>query len=368
MLPFDPQRPFNSLPLLPPPTEALEHPRVLKTCIEAARNLERLNAIAGEIPGLATWLMPLLEARWSAAIEGIETSVDEVLLAAAQGPSTPSAEQVCRIAKVVKGFSETPHFTTSPRRHAIMINRLVLNAKLGIRQTSGVCLKSINHVVYTPPRGEQVVAGLVSNWEKFLRPVVSVYGLDSLIKMAVQHYQFEAIHPFIDGNGRTGRALNILYAFDRGLIELPVMNLSRWFWHMRVGYYKSLMMVTEKAAWVDWIEYFLMGVDDSALWGISFLSSLQQAISEIEVVVAKMKSCPENSKAALVKFLSGHVYFTQSSLYLAMSHLSTKEVISIASELTGARIVGCAVPGSKTVLHVQPLTFAICDSVKEFGG
>lgn len=120
-----------------------------------------------------------------------------------------------------------------------------------------------DEVVYTPPHGEAVLRGLLANWENFLHHATDI---DPLVRMAAAHYQFEAIHPFVDGNGRTGRVLNLLFLVQEGLLDLPILYLSRAILRRKADYYRLLREVTQTGAWEPWVLFMLGGVEDTARW------------------------------------------------------------------------------------------------------
>ncbi len=142
--------------------------------------------------------------------------------------------------------------------------RAIKDVDLDIRRTTGTNLKNQNGtVIYTPPEGEDVLRAKMADWERFIH---DDSDLDPLIKMAVAHYQFEAIHPFPDGNGRTGRILNILFLIEKELLDLPILYLSRSINDRRRDYYRLLLDVTTEQAWEPWVLYMLQAVDEMATW------------------------------------------------------------------------------------------------------
>jgi len=133
------------------------------------------------------------------------------------------------------------------------------------------------HTIYTPPEGEDVLRRMLANWEKFLHEAADV---DPLIRMAVGHYQFEAIHPFSDGNGRTGRVINILYLIEQDLLDLPILYLSRYINENRSDYYRLLLDVTTKQAWEGWVLYMLSAVERTSLWTIDKIKAIKFLMEE----------------------------------------------------------------------------------------
>jgi Fic family protein len=148
---------------------------------------------------------------------------------------------------------------------AVEICTAIKGVDMDIRRTPGTQLIGDRNgeSIYTPPEGEALLRRLLSNWERFLH---EEQGLDPLVRMAVGHYQFEAIHPFTDGNGRTGRVLNILVLIQEQLLDLPVLYLSRYIIGHKADYYRLLQEVTRAQAWEDWVLYMLRAVEQTAQW------------------------------------------------------------------------------------------------------
>ncbi len=146
-----------------------------------------------------------------------------------------------------------------------------------IRKTPGTVLRDHNnHVVYTPPVGEDAIRDLLANWERFIH---SDDDVDPLVKMAIAHYQFERIHPFPDGNGRTGRILNMLYLIQTGLLSLPILYLSRFILERRDDYYTLLRRVTEQGDWEAWIVFMLEAVENTSRWTTNKISVVRELIT-----------------------------------------------------------------------------------------
>jgi Fic family protein len=162
---------------------------------------------------------------------------------------------------------------------AVEVCRTLLGVDLDIRRIPGTTLmnEATGQVVYTPPEGEAVLRSLLANWERFLHDAVDV---DPLIRMAVAHYQFEAIHPFTDGNGRTGRILNLLFLVEQDLLELPILYLSRAIIHRKADYYRLLLAVTTREGWEEWILYILRAVDETARWTSERIRAIERLMRE----------------------------------------------------------------------------------------
>ena len=131
-------------------------------------------------------------------------------------------------------------------------------------------------MVYTPPERQQSLRDLLSNWEVFLHEPEDPAALDPLVRMAVAHYQFEAIHPFTDGNGRTGRVINSLFLVERGLLDRPILYLSRYIIAHKTDYYRLLLEVTRDGAWEAWILYMLRGIEETARWTVAKIAAIRE--------------------------------------------------------------------------------------------
>ena len=162
---------------------------------------------------------------------------------------------------------------------AVTICSLVKGVELDIRKTPGTTLvnQKTGAVIYTPPEGEVRLRDMLANWENYLHDAKDV---DPLIRMAVAHYQFEAIHPFIDGNGRTGRVLNLLFLMEQKLLEIPVLYLSRYIIEHRADYYHLLLGVTTEQKWEDWICYMLAAVTETAHWTTAKIGAIRDLLNE----------------------------------------------------------------------------------------
>ena len=272
-----PEQPYNQLPALPP-AQLLETRSVLKACIEARAALAELKQAAELIPNQAMLIntLPLLEAKDSSEIENIVTTTDR-LFQHAQGhhdnadPATKEALQY-RTA-LYQGFQSLrnrPLCTAT----AVDICRTLKGVDMDIRRTPGTQLANdrTGAVVYTPPVGEARLRDMLANWEHFLHNQTE---LDPLVRMAVGHYQFEAIHPFTDGNGRTGRVLNILYLIQEDLLGLPILYLSRHVIAHKADYYRLLLDVTQHDAWEPWLLFMLQAVAETSRWTTAKIAAIR---------------------------------------------------------------------------------------------
>lgn len=263
---FDRSQPYNDLPLLPPKDE-LETKAVLKQAIAANRMLANLRGLAAQIPnqGMLISSIVLQEARLSSEIENIVTTNDELFRAEADvdGKADAPTKEVLRYREALNyGFRSLRERPLSTNLF-IEIVQIIKESEIQLRALPGTVLKNptTGEVVYTPPVGQNVIRDKLANLENFIH---AEDGLDPLVKMAVLHYQFEAIHPFPDGNGRTGRILNLLYLVEKGLLDIPVMFLSRYIIAHRQEYYEGLRGVTERQEWENWLLYMLRAIESTA--------------------------------------------------------------------------------------------------------
>lgn len=264
---WSPEQPYNEMPQLPPQVE-LETAPVLKACISARAALAELKQAGELLPNQALLinLLPLLEAKDSSEIENIVTTSDSLFqFAEDDGAADMATKEALRYRTALyQGFlniNDRPLCTNT----AVNICSQIKNAQMDIRKIPGTVIanQATKEIIYTPPVGEEVIRDLLANWERFIH---AEDGLDPLIKMAVAHYQFEAIHPFTDGNGRTGRVLNMLYLIQEGLLTLPTLYLSRFILENKADYYRLLNSVTKDQNWQEWLLYILKAVAETSTW------------------------------------------------------------------------------------------------------
>lgn len=280
-------RPYNDLPLLPPAKEATETLAVLKACIPARAALAELKQAGLLIPNqtLLINLLPLLEARDSSEIEDIVTTTDKLFRYSQESQSAdPATKEALRYRTgLYEGFlqlQDKPLCTNT----AVEICSTLKGVAMDVRRVPGTIIGNpvTGETIYTPPSGEELLRDLLGNWEKYLH---SEDDTDPLIKMAISHYQFEAIHPFHDGNGRTGRILNTLYLIEQGLLSLPTLYLSRFILQNRRDYYRLLNHVTRTGEWQEWIIFMLEGVEQVSSWTCDKIAAMRQLIAMTEEYV-----------------------------------------------------------------------------------
>jgi Fic family protein len=284
---FHANQPHNQLPLLPPALEAVETKAVLKACILARAALAELKQAGALIPNqtLLINLLPLLEAKDSSEIENIVTTTDSLFKYSQEdtGADNATKEALRYRTALYQGFvqlSSRPLCTST----AVEVCSTLKNTEMTLRKLPGTVIgnHTTGEIVYTPPSGENVIKDLLKNWEIFLHDRDEI---DPLIKMAISHYQFEAIHPFYDGNGRTGRILNVLYLIDQNLLTLPILYLSRFIVQNKQDYYSFLNDVTSQGNWEQWLLFMLRGVEETATWTCAKITAIKELVDETALYI-----------------------------------------------------------------------------------
>lgn len=284
---FSPVRPFNSLPDLPPKGD-VETKAVLKVCIEARAALAELKIAGDLIPNQTVLInsIPLLEAQASSEIENIVTTTDRLFQYAGEGQGGADAatkEALRYRTALFDGFHSLGKRPLSVNT-AVKVCSTIKGVAMDVRTTPGTALAkdATGEVIYTPPEGHERLRNLLSNWEKYLH---ADNGPDPLIRMAIGHYQFEAIHPFTDGNGRTGRVINLLYLVDRKLLSTPILYLSRHIIRRKAEYYALLLNVTKNGDWEAWILFMLGAVEETARSTSAKIAAIRALIDETAATI-----------------------------------------------------------------------------------
>jgi len=226
----------------------------------------------------------MLEAKDSSRIENIVTTSDRLFQYAghADGADPATKEALRYRTALYDGYTRLKDYPLCTNT-AVTICTKLRAVQTDIRKTPGTVLRDQNNnVVYTPPVGEDAIRNLLANWERFIH---GDDDLDPLVKMAIAHYQFECIHPFQDGNGRTGRILNILYLIQTGLLSLPILYLSRFILERRDDYYTFLRRVTEEGDWESWILFMLEAVRNTSRWTTDKISVVRELMAETTAYV-----------------------------------------------------------------------------------
>lgn len=300
---FDRKKPFNELPPLPPKFE-LETKKVLLKTISASRALAQLNGTLINLPNPRLFLdtIYLQEAKASSEIENIITTNDDLyksIVADKKFGDSATKEVLSYKEALWLGLNKLENKPFITTNLCIEIVQCIKQNTAGIRVMPGTTLSNTKgEVIYTPPSGENIIREKLANLEKFINEDES---LDPLIKMALMHYQFEAIHPFSDGNGRTGRILLLLYLKMSKLLNIPAIYLSEYIIKNKAEYYQSLRNVTEHDSWEDYVLYMLDMVEVNATNG---LKRLEEIISLMDTISQKIKAeLPKVYSKELVEIL-----------------------------------------------------------------
>ncbi|WP_164126934.1 Fic family protein [Sphingobacterium luzhongxinii] len=292
---FDKNIPYNGLPDLPPVGVAIETSSILKQLAQASRHLGELKGLCESLPDpqLLINTLVLQESKDSTAIENIVTTQDELYKATLEEDNVQNhaAKEVLKyrqaLYKGIERLNERDGLILT--NTMIEIVRTIKQNNSGIRTTPGTALKNaINgEVVYTPPAGEEIIRQKLYALEQFINNEIP-FDVDPLIKMAMLHYQFEAIHPFADGNGRTGRIISAIYLVQQKLLDYPILYLSSYIVKYKNEYYQLLKGITETGNWEDWIMYILTAISETAQLTISKIremlilrDTLEKSIKEV---------------------------------------------------------------------------------------
>ena len=274
-----------SLSALPPSID-LETTEILKYAIEANKYLAELKGVAKTIPNQSILInaLPLLEAKESSEIENIITTHDEMYKAELFSDlvSDSSTKEVQNYARALRtGYEKIRKQNILSNSLILEVQEIIENNRAGFRKLPGTELKNeqTGETIYTPPQNHEEIQTLMKNLERVINED-SFMPIDPLIKMAVIHYQFESIHPFYDGNGRTGRILNILYLVHQELLDLPLLYMSRYIIKNKTEYYQLLQSVREKQDWHKWIIYMLKGVEATAKETIILIEEIKKLMQD----------------------------------------------------------------------------------------
>ena len=284
---FDRTVPYNALPKLPPVQE-IDTKNILKLAISANRALAELKTRGSLLPNqnLLIDSLVFLEAKDSSEIENIFTTHDKLYQSdAIEEVADHYTKEVQRYREALWGGIASIKTRPLSTNTFIEVVQTIKENQSGIRTTQGTKISSTTgEIIYTPPEGQRLLADLLQNLEHYLHEADDV---DPLIKMAVLHYQFEAIHPFADGNGRAGRIMNILYLLQEKRLEVPVLFLSNYFLRNKIPYYKGLQNVTEHGQWEEWILYILKAIETTSYETMARIDAIRQAMEKFQATMLK---------------------------------------------------------------------------------
>lgn len=280
MIDFESQTPYNKLPHLPPRKEKIETIRILKQEGKASAAIAELKGIANIIPNQAILVnaIVLQEAKDSSEIENIITTQDDLYKAVSSTlvAQNPATKEVLFYREALNaGFQKIKKRDLLSINDIIDIQRILVQNNAGIRKTSGTALVNdkSEEIIYTPPQDYEIISRLMKNFVEYFNDDET-----SLTRMAVMHYQFETIHPFYDGNGRTGRIINILYLILKGYLEIPILYLSSYIIKNKTKYYELLLSVTRDYNWEDWIVFILNGIEQTAIEAIQKVRNIKKLL------------------------------------------------------------------------------------------
>jgi Fic family protein len=271
------------------PLTSLDHRRfettpILKAALGAARRLAELKGVAGTIPNQDILLstLALQEAKDSSAIENIVTTHDDVfksdvLPESSLGTATKEVRHYTQALQA--GYRAVRERGLLSTKEILEIQRTIEGNDAGFRKLPGTSLRDLHtgRVIYTPPQDAREIVGLMTDLESFINDETR-FEADPLVKMAIIHHQFESIHPFYDGNGRTGRIINVLYLVMRGLLDIPVLYMSRQIVRSKTRYYELLQQVRDEQAWEEWTLYMLHAVEITAGETIDTIAEIRKAL------------------------------------------------------------------------------------------
>ncbi len=267
-----------------PPTQELETPAILRALVDAHRHLAELKGVAKTIPneGILISTLSLQEAQSSSEIENIITTQDALYKQELQtSVSDPVAKEVAYYAAALRsGFDKVKQQDALTLNTIMEVQQTLEGNRAGFRKIPGTVLKNdrTGEVVFEPPSPE-LVPQYMSDLESFIN---AEQNLDPLVCMALIHHQFETIHPFYDGNGRSGRIVNILYLLLKGLLDTPILYLSRYINQTKDEYYTELQNVRDTNEWEAWLLYMLRGVSSTAIHTIDLVQKIQKLLLEIK--------------------------------------------------------------------------------------
>lgn len=310
---------YNSLPKLPPSFQI--SPKMGLECGNARAALAELKGAINIIPNPAVLInnIPLLETHSSNKIENIVTTQDNLFrFSALDHLADPATKEALRYKTALRQAFNKPISISLIEE----IGSTIKNKQMNLRSKSVSIVNERGFVVYVPPDNSQIISELLENWIEFLNR----YDFDPLIQMAILHYQFEAIHPFLDGNGRTGRILNLLFLIQKKLLDSPVLYLSRYILEHRDQYYQLLRQVTEQQDWNAWILYMLKAVKQTSIWTLHHIQSIKKLMDHTKQYLKEKLDAP-HYRGLLLEVLFTYPYCRNSNL----------QKLGIKSPITGRK-------------------------------
>jgi len=271
------------LPLTALRAQRFDRPDILRRLNSASRQLAELKGVAASMPNqnILISTLGLQEAKDSSEVENIVTTHDELFrdIAFPESAGSAAAKEVARYRQALAvGYAAVRSSGLLTNNHILDIQAALEHNHAGFRKLPGTALKAEGgRVVYTPPQNPDTIAALMTDLERFINDD-GLFDADPLVKMALIHHQFESIHPFYDGNGRTGRIINVLYLVKQGLLDSPVLYLSRHIVRTKPDYYRLLQDVREQDHWEAWVLYMLTAVERTASEGIATIHAIKSLL------------------------------------------------------------------------------------------
>lgn len=265
--------------------QRFETPAILKKLAAASRRLAELKGVAATLPRQSILIntLSIQEAKDSSEIENIFTTHDELFQDDLSSTSSLSsaAKEVLRYRQALwRGFECVRDQGFLTTKHIVEIQSVLEQNDAGLRKVPGTVLRDgMGRTVYTPPQDANEIMHLMDDLERFINESAG-FDVDPLIKMALIHYQFESIHPFYDGNGRTGRILNVLYLVKEGLLDIPIVYLSRYIVATKAEYYRLLQKVRTQDAWEEWVLYLLTAIEETSIHAIQSVKAIYDAFMD----------------------------------------------------------------------------------------
>jgi len=299
----------TSLNALPPKVD-IESKAVLKQLARAHRALAELKGYSNTIPNKNILInaITINEAKDSSEIENIITTHDELFKAMSlENYNNPSAKEVVNYRTALwRGYELVKDKQLITTNIIIEIQELIEKNKAGIRKLPGTVLMNdlTGKVVYTPPSNELEISALMSNLESYINDDFD--NVDPLIKLAIIHYQFEAIHPFYDGNGRTGRIVNVLYLVLKELLDSPILYLSKFIIRNKTAYYRLLQEISTKENWEEWVLFILEGIEQTAEETLQLVKKINQVVENTSEDIKR--ALPQIYSRELVELLFFEFY------------------------------------------------------------
>lgn len=286
-----------------------ETPIILKKAISANKVIAELKGLAHTIPNQAILIntLTLQESKDSSEVENIVTTHDELFKYDKMGDSfSPATKEVYRYNDALyHGFKFIQERGLS-NNLLIEIAHIITDRRSGFRNAPGTVLKDgAGNIVYTPPQNGLDIVNQMGNLEKFINEQ-NLSNFDPLVKMAIIHHQFESIHPFFDGNGRTGRILNILYLISENILDIPILYLSRYITNNKRDYYNLLQKVRDEGAWEEWILFMLTALESTAKQTISTIDSIKILMAEYKKIIKEKE--PKIYSHELMNTIFSHPY------------------------------------------------------------